>query len=75
MQRQIYYSMGHVEMGLLTEPTSKAQMAIGKRVEISEDLNKVDLNIEIMRSKPDYVVYTPQKADGLNFDAGNELGC
>ncbi|MGE4564834.1 MAG: exo-alpha-sialidase [Victivallaceae bacterium] len=37
-----------------------------------EELNRVDLAVEIGRTGPDYVVYAPKHADGLDFDAGNE---
>lgn len=36
------------------------------------ELNRVDLEVEIGRTRPDYVVYAPKKADGSEFDAGNE---
>jgi len=32
----------------------------------------VDLNKELQRSKPDYVVYVPKSTDGSTFDTGNE---
>jgi len=32
----------------------------------------IDLNLELSRSEPDYVVYVPTSADGSTFDTGNE---
>lgn len=39
-----------------------------KNIEFSD----VDLEKEVRRSKPDYVVYIPGSADGSTFDTGNE---
>ena len=33
---------------------------------------KVDLELELRRSEPDYVVYRPRSVDGSTFDTGNE---
>ncbi len=59
-------------LGVLGGGTSAAQRQSPPSARDAASSRPADLQTELRRSRPDYVVYVPKSLDGSTFDTGNE---